>query len=46
MAAKVIKNGGEYSFQGLNITMTSVSKKPKTPVVDCQEQQQEVEETV
>ena len=44
MAAKVIKNGGEYSFQGLNITMTSVSKKPKTPVVDCQEQQQEVEE--
>ena len=27
MAAKVIQNGGNYSFQGLNITVTSVPRK-------------------
>ena len=31
MAAKVIKNGGAYSFQGLNITVTRKPKLPNTP---------------
>ena len=30
MAAKVIKNGGAYSFQGLNITVTRKPKEPNT----------------
>merc|ERR1712018_320311 len=43
MAAKVIQNGGNYSFQGLNITVTSVPRK-NNKAAEMEDAEEDLEE--